>query len=70
MKLATYAHPSPLLVTRKSLELSLRDLGAEAQIDFRRLSLIERGFSDDEVKRLTRAIKKLTGTTVAATDVV
>lgn len=57
-KLPVYSTPSPLKLLREGLGLSLRELGTEAKIDFRRLSIIERGLSNDEVKRLAKLVTK------------
>jgi len=64
-----YLLRSPLKILRDSHDLSLRELGREAKIDFRRLSIIERGLSDDEVRRLAKAIKSLRRVTVTAKEI-
>jgi transcriptional regulator with XRE-family HTH domain len=46
---------------REKRGVSLRKLGAEARIDFRRLSLVERGLTPDEIARLNKAADILGG---------
>lgn len=57
----------PLLAARKAHGISLRELGAEAGINFRMLHTIEKGLSSDEVKALRDAFKRITGKRVALT---
>jgi transcriptional regulator with XRE-family HTH domain len=47
----------PIRRLRLAAGLSVRALAGSAGLDFRRLSLIERGFSQGELRRLARALK-------------
>jgi transcriptional regulator with XRE-family HTH domain len=67
-KTPVFSSPHALQAVRKAAGVSLRDLGAEAKIDFRRLSLIERGLSDDEINHLCKAFKRLAKATVTPAD--
>jgi hypothetical protein len=48
--------PHPIRVARLAKRLSLRRLARNCQIDFRRLSIVERGFSGAEIARLAAAL--------------
>ena len=51
-----FPSPHPILKRRLAAGLSIRRLGLEARIDFRKVALLERGFSASELKRLARAL--------------
>jgi transcriptional regulator with XRE-family HTH domain len=67
-KTPVFSTPHALQAIRKSARISLRDLGAESGVDFRRLSIVERGFSDDEIKSVCRAFKRLAKVAVTPAD--
>lgn len=46
----------PVVRLRSARSLSLRALARQAGIDFRRLSVVERGFTQTELRRLARAL--------------
>jgi len=60
-KTASFPTPHPVRAIRTGLGLSLREVGVEAAVDFRRMSHIERGFSRDEITRLSKALTRLGG---------
>jgi transcriptional regulator with XRE-family HTH domain len=51
------ARPHPLRVLRERRGLSLRQLGARAKVNFRKLSLLECGPTRDERRRLARTLR-------------
>ena len=63
-KKSKYPHPHPILGIRTQSRISLRDLGREAGIDFRRLSLVEKGFTTEECGKLANALTALSGARV------